>query len=168
MDLYETIKTRRSIRAYKKDPVEDDKLDRIIDAARLAPTAANKQPFSLIVIKNEQVKHKLKDAYSQEWFYTAPVIICACALPDTAWKRNDGRRYVDVDVAIAMDHLILAASAEGLGTCWIAAFKPEVVKDVLNIPNNLEPLILTPLGYPEIIPEPTFRKSLGEMVREIK
>ena len=113
MDLYETIKTRRSIRAYKKDPVEDDKLDRIIDAARLAPTAANKQPFSLIVIKNEQVKHKLKDAYSQEWFYTAPVIICACALPDTAWKRNDGRRYVDVDVAIAMDHLILAASAEG-------------------------------------------------------
>lgn len=168
MDLYETIKTRRSIRAYKKDQVEDDKLDRIIDAARLAPTAANKQPFSLIVIKNEQVKHKLKDAYSQEWFYTAPVIICACALPDTAWKRNDGRRYVDVDVAIAMDHLILAASAEGLGTCWIAAFKPEVVKDVLNIPNNLEPLILTPLGYPEIIPEPTFRKSLGEMVREIK
>ena len=168
MDLYETIKTRRSIRAYKKDQVEDDKLDRIIDAARLAPTAANKQPFSLIVIKNEQVKHKLKDAYSQEWFYTAPVIICACALPDTAWKRNDGRRYVDVDVAIAMDHLILAASAEGLGTCWIAAFKPEVVKDVLNIPDNLEPLILTPLGYPEIIPEPTFRKSLGEMVREIK
>ena len=168
MDFYETINLRRSIRAYKKDPVEDDKLDRIIDAARLAPTAANKQPFSLIVIKNEQVKHKLKDAYSQEWFYTAPVIICACALPDTAWKRNDGRRYVDVDVAIAMDHLILAASAEGLGTCWIAAFKPEVVKDVLNIPDNLEPLILTPLGYPEIIPEPTFRKSLGEMVREIK
>jgi nitroreductase len=168
MDFYETIKLRRSIRAYKMDPVEDDKLVRILNAARLAPTAANKQPFSLIVIKNEQVKHKLKDAYSQEWFYTAPVIICACALPDTAWKRNDGRGYVDVDVAIAMDHLILAASAEGLGTCWIAAFKPEVVKDVLSIPDNLEPLILTPLGYPEIIPEPTFRKSLGEIVREIK
>ncbi|MBT3878362.1 MAG: nitroreductase [Candidatus Scalindua sp.] len=167
MDFYETINLRRSIRAYKKDPVENDKLDRILNAARLAPTAANRQPFSLIVVKNEQVKYKLKDAYSQEWFYTAPVIICACASPGTAWKRNDGKAYVDVDVAIAMDHLILAASAEGLGTCWIAAFKPEVVRDALNIPDNLEPLILTPLGYPEVIPEPTFRKPLEEMVKEI-
>jgi nitroreductase len=168
MDFYETINLRRSIRAYKKDPVEDDKLGRVLNAARLAPTAANRQPFTLIVVKDEQVKYKLKDAYSQKWFFTAPVIICACALPDAAWKRNDGKAYVDVDVAIAMDHLILAATAEGLGTCWIAAFKPEVVKDVLNIPDNLEPLILTPLGYPEVIPEPTFRKPLEEMVREIK
>ncbi|MHC4307794.1 MAG: nitroreductase family protein [Planctomycetota bacterium] len=167
MDFYETIKLRRSIRAYKKDPVEDDKLVRILNAARLAPTAANRQPLSLIVVKNDQVKRKLKDAYSQEWFYTAPVIICACALPDVAWKRNDRKAYVDVDVAIAMDHLILAASAEGLGTCWIAAFKPKVVKEVLNIPDNLEPLILTPLGYPEVIPEPTFRKPLEEIIREI-
>ncbi len=167
MDFYETIKMRRSIRAYKKNPVEDDRLSRVINAARLAPTAANRQPFSLIVVKNEQVKHKLKDAYSQEWFYTAPVIICACASSENAWKRNDGKGYVDVDVAIAMDHLILAASAEGLGTCWIAAFKPDVVKDILSIPGNLEPVILTPLGYPEVIPEPTSRKPLGEMVREI-
>ena len=148
MDFYETIKIRRSIRAYKKSPVEDDKLGRVINAARLAPTAANRQPFSLIVVKNEQVKHKLKDAYSQEWFYTAPVIICACASSENAWKRNDGKGYVDVDVAIAMDHLILAASAEGLGTCWIAAFKPEVVKEVLNIPDNLEPLIFNTTWLP--------------------
>ena len=168
MEFYEVINKRRSIRAYKKDPVEDSKLSRILNAARLAPTAANRQPYSLIVVKDEETKLKLKDAYSQEWFFTAPVIVCACALPDDAWKRNDGKGYVDVDVAIAMDHLILAASAEGLGTCWIAAFKPNVVRDVLNIPDNLEPLILTPLGYPEVIPEPTFRKSLEEMVREIK
>ncbi|GAX60523.1 nitroreductase [Candidatus Scalindua japonica] len=167
MDFYETIKTRRSIRAYKEGPVEDDKLKRILNAARLAPTAANRQPFSLVVVKAEEVKNKLIDAYSQEWFFTAPVIICACASPGTAWKRNDGKVYVDVDVAIAMDHLILAAHAEGLGTCWIAAFKPDVVKDVLSIPDNLEPLILTPLGYPKVIPEPTFRKPLDEMVREI-
>ncbi len=168
MEFYEVINKRRSIRAYKKDPVEDSKLSRILNAARLAPTAANRQPYSLIVVKDEETKLKLKDAYSQEWFFTAPVIVCACALPDDAWKRNDGKGYVDVDVAIAMDHLILAASAEGLGTCWIAAFKPNVVRDVLNIPDNLEPLILTPLGYPEAIPEPTFRKPLEEMVREIK
>lgn len=167
MEFYEVINKRRSIRAYKKDPVEDSKLSRILNAARLAPTAANRQPYSLIVVKDEDTKIRLKDAYSQEWFFTAPVIICACALPDDAWKRNDGKGYVDVDVAIAIDHLILAASAEGLGTCWIAAFKPEVVKEVLNIPDNMEPLVLTPLGYPETIPEPTFRKPLEEMVREI-
>ena len=167
MEFYEVINKRRSIRAYKKDPVEDSKLSRILNAARLAPTAANRQPYSLIVVKDEETKLKLKDAYSQEWFFTAPVIVCACALPDDAWKRNDGKGYVDVDVAIAMDHLILAASAEGLGTCWIAAFKPEVVREALNIPDNMEPLVLTPLGYPETIPEPTFRKPLEEMVREI-
>ncbi len=168
MDFYEVINNRRSIRAYKKDPVEDDKLDRILNAARLAPTAANKQPLSFIVIKNNEIKQKLKDAYSQEWFFAAPIIICACALPGEAWKRNDGKAYVDVDVAIAMDHLILAASAEGLGTCWIAAFKPEVVKEILNLPDNTDPLILTPLGYPEVIPEPTFRKPLEGIVREVK
>ena len=168
MEFYEVISKRRSIRAYKKDTVEDSKLSRILNAARLAPTAANRQPYSLIVVKDEETKQRLKDAYSQEWFFTAPVIVCACALPDDAWKRNDGKGYVDVDVAIAMDHLILAASAEGLGTCWIAAFKPEVVREVLNIPDNMEPLVLTPLGYPETIPEPTFRKPLEEMVREIK
>lgn len=168
MDFYEIISNRRSIRAYKKDPVEDDKLDRILNAARLAPTAANKQPLSLVVIKNDEIKHKFKDAYSQEWFFTAPIIICACALPDEAWKRNDGKKYVDVDVAIAMDHLILAATAEGLGTCWIAAFKPEVVKEILNLPDNIDPLILTPLGYPEVIPEPTSRKPLDGIVREAK
>lgn len=89
-------------------------------------------------------------------------------MPDKAWKRGDGKTYVDVDVTIAMDHLILAATAEGLGTCWIAAFKPKVIKEVLNIPNNIEPLVLTPLGYPEVIPEPTYRKPLEEIIREIK
>lgn len=168
MDFYEVIQTRRSIRKYKANPIEEDKLHRILNAARLAPSAANRQPITLIVVRDDKIKRRLKDAYSQEWFFTAPVIICACALPDKAWKRNDGRRYVDVDVAIAMDHLILAAAAEGLGTCWIAAFKPGIVKEALNISDDLEPLILTPLGYPESIPEPTYRKPLNEIVREIK
>ncbi len=168
MDFYKVIQGRRSVRKYKTDPIDDDKLQRILNAARLAPSAANRQPISFIVVRDDKIKRKLKDAYSQEWFFTAPVIICACTLPDKAWKRNDGKAYVDVDVAIAMDHLILAATAEGLGTCWIAAYKPGIVKEVLIIPDDLEPLILTPLGYPEAIPEPTYRKPLNEIVREIK
>ncbi len=168
MDFYEVIQNRRSIRAYKSDRIEEDKLNRILNAARLAPSAANRQPVSFIVVKNDETKRRLQDAYSQKWFYTAPIIICACALPDAAWKRGDGKPYVDVDVTIAMDHLILAAFNEGLGTCWIAAFKSKVVKEVLNIPDNVEPLILTSLGYPEETPEPTYRKPLTEMIREIK
>ena len=168
MDFYDVIRDRRSIRAYKPDRIEDDKLQRILNAAILAPSAANRQPISIIVVKDGKVKQKLKDAYSQEWFFTAPIIICACCSPDKAWRRSDGKSYVDVDVTIAMDHLILAASAEGLGTCWIAAFKPDIVREVLEIPYDLDPLILTPLGYPESIPEPTFRKQLNEIVREIK
>ncbi|ODS34410.1 MAG: putative nitroreductase [Candidatus Scalindua rubra] len=168
MELYEVLNKRRSIRAYKPTPVEDDKLRRILDAARLAPSAANRQPISFIVVKDNNIKQKLKDAYLRNGFLQRPIIICACGLPDKAWKRGDGKTYVDVDVTIAMDHLILAATAEGLGTCWIAAFKPKVIKEVLNIPNNIEPLVLTPLGYPEVIPEPTYRKPLEEIIREIK
>lgn len=168
MDFYEVIRTRRSIRAYKRNSVEEDKLQRILNAANLAPSAANRQPIHFIIVKDDKTKQRLKDAYKQQWFFTAPIIICACSIPDKAWKRNDGKEYVDVDVAIAMDHLILAASAEGLGTCWIAAFKPKVVKEALNIPDNIEPVALTPLGYPEVIPEPTYRKPLSEIVREIK
>ncbi|MDR4503652.1 MAG: nitroreductase family protein [Candidatus Scalindua sp.] len=168
MEFYDVIRKRRSIRSYKPDLIEEDKLNRILNAAILSPSAANRQPVSFVVVKEDETKRRLKDAYSQKWFYTAPIIICACAMPDEAWKRGDGKPYVDVDVAIAMDHLILAAFNEGLGTCWIAAFKSKVVKEVLELPDNVEPLILTPLGYPVNIPEPTYRKPLAGMVREIK
>jgi len=167
MNFYDIISGRRSVRSYKKEPVEDDKVNRILEAARLAPSAANMQPVCFVVIRDENKKLQLKEAYNEEWFYTAPVIICVCSNSKTAWKRGDGKNYADIDAAIAMDHLILAATIEGLGTCWVAAFKVYVVRSVLNLPPELEPVAMTPVGYPLDIPEPTYRKSFKEIVKFI-
>ncbi|GAH17561.1 unnamed protein product, partial [marine sediment metagenome] len=110
---------------------------RILEVARIAPSATNAQPWRFIVVRKKQVREKLKAAYSRPWFWTAPVVICACGITSEAWRRSDGKSYLDVDVAIAMDHLILAATAEGLGTCWIGAFEPFEIKRILNLPLDL-------------------------------
>ena len=117
MDFFDVIQKRYSVRSYKRDTVEEHKLQRIIEAARLAPTAANRQPFQLIVIHTACRETELSCIYDQTWFVQAPMIICACAIPNKAWVRRDGKNYSDVDVAIAMDHLVLAATDVGLGTC---------------------------------------------------
>ena len=165
MEFYEVLKKRRSIRKYKKAPVEQDKIDRILEAVRIAPSAKNSQPWHFIVIRDEKVKLTLKEAYDKEWFYSAPVIVCACGEPAKAWVRRDGKSYLDVDVAIAFEHLVLAAAAEGLGTCWIGAFDPAVVRRVLGLPDGIEPIAMTPIGYPDETPRPLSRKSTAEIVR---
>jgi nitroreductase len=167
MNIYDIMKQRRSIRSYKHDPVEEEKLTRILEAARLAPSAANRQPICFVIIKDEKIKKQLKNAYGEKWFYTAPVIICACSIPEKAWKRGDGKNYANIDAAIAMDHLILAATEEELATCWVAAFKVPIIKSILNLPPGMEPVALTPLGYSLDIPESTYRKPLEEMVKII-
>jgi nitroreductase len=166
MEFSRLIKERYSVRAYKPDPVEDEKLEKILQAARLAPTAANRQPFQLIVIHTEGRKDELGRIYRREWFVQAPLLICAVGVPARGWVRSDDqRRYLDVDVAIVMDHLILEATNQGLGTCWIAAFNASVARQVLGLPDEVEPLIFTPLGYPADQPGPKERKSLSELVR---
>ncbi|MFH1258538.1 MAG: nitroreductase family protein [Elusimicrobiota bacterium] len=165
MDFYQVVSLRRSIRKYQPAPVEGEKLSRILEAARIAPSAANRQPWHFIVIKDEAVKKRFKEAYGREWFYTAPLIICACSEPAKSWVRRDGKKYFDVDIAIAFEHLVLAAAAEGLGTCWVGAFDPEAVKKILGLPEGIEPIALTPLGYPDEIPAPGERKSIKEIVR---
>jgi len=165
MDFHEVVRTRRSVRGYRPDPVEDEKLTRILEAARLAPTAANRQPFFFYVVRDAVRRSELARAYNQEWFTEAPVIVCACARPGEAWRRGDGKNYADVDTTIAMDHLVLAAAAEGLGTCWIGAFKPEPLRETLDIPPDMEPLALTPLGYPAQQPDAKPRKNMDQLVK---
>lgn len=166
MDFFELVQKRYSARAYKPDPIEDEKLEHILEAARLAPTAANRQPFQLIVIHTDRRKAELQQIYRREWFVQAPIIVCACAVGEEGWVRSeDKKRYRDVDIAIVMDHLILAATALGLGTCWIAAFDPAAAREVLGLPGNVEPIIFTPVGYPADAPEPKERKPLSELVR---
>ncbi len=167
MDYYEVIRKRRSVRKYQDRDVEEDKLKRILEAARIAPSATNAQPWRFIVVRKKEVREKLKAAYPQPWFWTAPVVICACGITSEAWRRSDGKSYLDVDVAIAMDHLILAATAEGLGTCWIGAFEPFEIKRILNLPPGIEPIALTPLGYPAALPESKSRKPWDEVIQYI-
>jgi nitroreductase len=166
MEFSELIRKRYSVRAYKSDPVEEEKLQQVLEAARLAPTAANRQPFQLIVIPTAGRESELRRIYSRDWFVKAPLVLCACAIPAQGWTRMDGKPYVDVDVAIAMDHLILAATNLGLGTCWIAAFDPAAAREVLDLPEGVEPVVFTPLGYPADSIGPKKRKPLSELVRE--
>jgi nitroreductase len=159
------IESRYSVRAYKSTPVEPEKLEQVLEAARLAPTAANRQPFRLIVIATAGREAELQRIYHRNWFTQAPLIICACAVPEEGWVRMDGKSYVDVDVAIAMDHLILTARSLGLGTCWIAAFDPAAAREVLGLPDGIEPIVFTPLGYPADEPRQKRRKPLSDLVR---
>lgn len=165
MEFEDLIRQRYSVRSYQSRPVEDEKLEKVLDAARLAPTAANKQPFQLMVVKTEGRNDELKRVYPADWFSQAPLVICACAVKSESWTRRDGRNYVDVDTTIAMDHLILAATNLGLGTCWIAAFDAEAAREVLEIPDDVEPLLFTPLGYPADEIGTKTRKDLDELVR---
>jgi nitroreductase len=165
MDFLELARRRYSVRSYKSDPVEKEKLDRILEAARLAPTAVNIQPFQLMVVHTLNREAELLRIYNKKWFVQPPITICACGLPAKSWARKDGKNYNDVDVAIVMDHLILAATAEGLGTCWIAAFDPVAAKEVLGLPEGVDPIAFTPLGYANDRPPSKKRKALAELVR---
>lgn len=165
MDFADLIRARYSVRAYKPDPVEDDKLQQVLEAARLAPTAANRQPFRLIVIHTEGREAELRRIYRRQWFTQAPLVLCICTVADEGWVRTDGKAYLDVDAAIAFDHLILAATELGLGTCWIAAFDPAAAREVLGLPAGVEPVAFSPLGYPAARPGPKTRKPLADLVR---
>lgn len=165
MDFHKLIQNRYSVRAYRPDPVPQETLESVLEAARLAPTANNQQPFQLIVVHTAGREAELKRVYSRAWFVEAPIIICACGLPEEAWHHKSGQSYLYVDIAIAMDHLILAATELELGTCWIAAFDHKAASEVLNLPSGVEPVVLTPLGYPADQPGVKRRKPLSSLVR---
>jgi nitroreductase len=164
MKFSELVKTRFSVRAYKADAVEPEKLAAVLQAFRLAPTAANRQPIRLYVIETAKHKEVLARLYHREWFTQAPLVIGVVAVTGEAWTRRDGKNYADVDAAIAFDHLILQATDLGLGTCWIAAFDPAVARELMSLPQGWEPICFTPLGYPADEPRPKNRKNLDELV----
>jgi nitroreductase len=163
MDFEKLVQTRYSCRAYKPDPVGEEALHTILEAARLAPTAANKQAFRVIVVRTKGREEALRRVYPREWFVQPPLVLAVCAIPAQAWIRKDGRSYSDVDAAIVMDHLILAAADLGLGTCWIANFDAAAAREVLALPPEADPVVFTPLGWPSDAPKPKTRKALGEI-----
>jgi len=150
MIFKELCEKRFSFRGFENKPVEQEKLDYIMECARIAPSAANRQPWKIYLIKNEDVKKSLVSAYNREWFAEAPVIVVFTGIEDENWVRNsDKTSYLLCDVTIIADYFILAATEQGLGTCYIAAFDPDKVRQALRLPKNETPLLLSPLGYPK-------------------
>lgn len=164
MDVYEAIKTRRSVRAYQDKPIPEEVLNRILEAARLAPSAGNRQDWKFIVVKDPETRKAIATASrNQQFIAEAPVVIVAVSLNPDRIMSCEVPAYA-VDLAIAVDHITLAATAEGLGTCWIGAFSQGEMKKILNVPDKYKIVTLTPLGYPADSPRPKVRKSLEEIV----
>jgi nitroreductase len=164
MELKEVIEKRESIRDYEDKPIPQDKLLRVLEAARLAPSGSNRQPWKFVVVKDRQTRQKLAQAAEGQTFVgKAPVVIAAVATMLELVMICGVPEY-PVDLAIAVDHLTLAAVDEGLGTCWIGAFSQEKVCDILKIPKSCRTVALLPLGFPKQPGRPKVRKSLDEIV----
>lgn len=164
MNFYQLLKTRYSVRSYKSTPVEPEKLEQILEAGRLAPSAANFQPWHFIVVQNAEKQTELLTVYNREWIKEAPLIIVACADHSTSWKRaSDGKDAADIDLAIAIDHMTLMASELELGTCWVCNFNVQLCSKILQLPQYIEPIALLPLGYPADKLQVKKRKALSEI-----
>jgi nitroreductase len=145
MDFIDVISARKSVRGYADKPVEEEKLLKVLEAARLAPSWANKQCCKYIVVKDKTKIKELSGSFG--WLKQAPVVVVACADPKDSGDRN-GMKYFLVDVGIAMQQLVLTATNLDLGTCWIGAFDEAKVKKALQVPENIKVVAMTPLGYP--------------------
>lgn len=164
MEVFDAISERKSIRAYKQDEVEEQKLSRVLDAARLAPSASNRQEWKFIVVKNEATRKKLAaTTYGQRFVGDAPVIIVACATESKSIM-TCGQPAHTVDLSIACTHIILEAWDQGLGTCWLGTFNEAEVKEILAIPERVRVVVMMPLGYPNEPGREKVRKTLEQIV----
>lgn len=150
MTVYDAVKNRRSVRSFSDKAISAEVLEKMKQVLRYAPSACNFQPWRFVIVTDQKLRGGLaKAACDQLWMAQAPVIVVACGFADQAYKKMGGRgNSIDIDLAIALDHLTLAAVEEGLGTCWIGAFREEEVKSLLNVPGNVKVVAMIPLGYP--------------------
>ncbi len=164
MNVFEAIKRRYSVRRYLDKDVEEDKLMRILEAARLAPSARNLQPWKFVIVRDKERRRELREAaLNQHFVEEAPVVIAAVGLNPERQMRCGVPSYA-VDVAIAVEHMALQAVEEGLGTCWIGAFEQDKVRKILKIPEKYKVVALLTLGYPAEPERPKIRKRLEEII----
>ncbi len=164
MDVSQAIQLRRSVRAYQDKEIEDEKLNRVLEAARLAPSASNRQEWKFMVVKDKDAKNKLAIAASRQTFIAeAPIVIVACATESQSTMSCGQRRYT-IDLSIAVSFMILQAQELGLGTCWIGDFNEANVKEILGIPDYIRVVAITPLGYPAQDPAARSRKKMEQIV----
>ncbi|WP_449257630.1 nitroreductase family protein [Chlorobium limicola] len=167
MNFHDLVRDRCSIRSFAKDrPIPEDVLRRILEAGRLAPSGKNLQPWTFIVISSPKMLEKIYPCYSRDWVQSAPYLLVVKGKRSGAWHRaKDGYTSLETDLAIAMDHMILAAAYEGVGSCWIAAFDRDILYGALGLNDDEEIFAFTPLGYPatDAVTVPKTRKSIEEV-----
>ncbi len=168
MEFYEVLQKRRSIRGYHDTPVPESAVANMMEAVRLAPSACNRQPYRFVVVTNPELRNQIADCYPQSWVREAPMLVVACANPEAAWRRLEGEPAADIDVSIAMEHLVLAAAAEGLGTCWVCAFEVARVGGALKLEAPWRAVALTPVGYAKAEPREFQRKPVNELFEVVK
>ena len=166
MNFLELVKSRYSCRAYKSLDVEKEKLDYILECVRLAPSVVNKQPWRFHVVNTEDEMAKLQQCYNREWFRTAPMYIIASILHDEEWVRADGKHHGEIDIAIAVEHLCLAATEQGQATCWVCNFDATLCKELFALPENEEPAVIIPLGYAADELKSKSRKAIDEITEQ--
>ena len=167
MDFLTLAKNRFSCRNYKPEVPSDKLLLQVLEAARIAPSAANLQPWHFVVVKEASLLNGIKSCYKRDWLQSAPVVIVACGNHNESWKRDDGKDHCDIDLAIAIDHLTLAATNNGLGTCWICKFDAERAGEILNLPAEWEAIALIPIGFPETEPDVERHDRLRKKTEQI-
>ncbi len=148
MTFLELAKRRFSTRKYLEQDVEEEKIQQVLEAVRVAPSAHNYQPYSFVVVRDAELREKIAATYQYSWLKKAPVILVALGDHSRSWRRSDGKDHCDIDTAIAIDHLTLQAAELGLGTCWICMFNSMECHKVLDLPGHMEAIALIPLGYP--------------------
>jgi nitroreductase len=172
MDVFETIKVRRSVRSFAARPVEENLLQSIIEAAMLAPSAGNCQAYELYVARQWSHRRALaRAAWGQDFLTSAPTALVFCAHPARSAKRYGDRGaslYALQDATIACAFAMLAAAALGLATVWVGAFDPEAVRRAVRAPESLLPVAVLPVGYPAESPEPTTRRPFADIVHEVE
>jgi len=168
MDFLELAKNRYSCRKYDAKPVEEEKLRLVLEAGRVAPSAVNFQPWHFYVIRGRENLQRIHPVYHREWFRSAPCVIVICGDHGQSWKRKDGKDHCDIDIGIVTDHMTLQATALGLATCWVCNFDASMTSELMELPDQLEPVVLLPLGYPLDRADPERhrekRKSISEIV----
>lgn len=167
MPVIDLMRSRYSVRAYEDRPVDRDTLLCVLEAARVAPSACNNQPWHFLVVQDPAARAVLAACYPRDWFRTAPAVIVCCAEPAKAWCRRDGKNHADIDLAIAVDHLTLAAAEAGLGTCWICAFDAAKARELLRLPAGIDPVALIPIGHPAKDATPAALHSQRKPMEEI-
>lgn len=167
MTFLDLAKQRYSCRKYKPQPIEEEKLLKVLEAARIAPSACNLQPWHFVVLRDKKSLEMISATYKREWFKTAPAVIVVCGDHEASWKRSDHKDHCDVDISIAIDHITLQAAELGLATCWVCNFDAMKCAELMNLPSHIEPIALIPIGYPDDSKSPNRHDNDRKTIKEI-